>query len=182
MSISKLSPRFARGRVLGLVVAMLASRRANDHEDCNGEDGNEHRPFHPDRLALVHKQPGEQIDDGNSQAVDGVKEHTEKDEDLEELVLVDTVQKAPDVPTQKRCQNVHRDENRHAHAAYAVQDKGQHGPLAPVPQGSAQANVPFQAHLGLLERFEVLKIAGAPIHLSILKGDNTHGLIVSDFL
>src|SRR6185503_14830854 len=58
MNISKLRPRFERGRVLGLVVAILASRRAKDHENGDGENREKDRPLHPDRLTLMHKQPG----------------------------------------------------------------------------------------------------------------------------
>src|ERR671925_174386 len=65
MNISKLSPRFARGRVLGFAVAILASRRADDHKDRDGEQRDEDRPLQPDGLALMDKQLGEQIDDGD---------------------------------------------------------------------------------------------------------------------
>src|SRR4030067_994426 len=53
--ISKLRPRFERGRVPDLVVAMLTSQcSAHDNEDSNSEKGDEDRPLHPDRFALVY--------------------------------------------------------------------------------------------------------------------------------
>src|SRR5512134_3063051 len=55
MNISKLRPRLVRGRVLDLV-AMLASRRADDYKYRDEEDRDKERPLHPDRLALVYKE------------------------------------------------------------------------------------------------------------------------------
>jgi hypothetical protein len=80
-----------------------------------------------------------------------MEERTEKDKDLEEPVLVNAVQKAPDAPSQKRCQNVHRDKNRHADPADSMQDEGQHGTLPFISQGGRQADISIQAHLSLLE-------------------------------
>src|ERR1043166_2139571 len=58
MNISKFKPRFERGNVLALV-AMLASRRADDDEDCNCIKRNKDRPFHPDGFTFMWDQPGE---------------------------------------------------------------------------------------------------------------------------
>src|SRR5215212_2736375 len=93
MNISKLRPRFARGSVLGLVVAMLTSRRADDHEDCNGKQGQEDRPLYPNRLALMDKQLREQVNDADPQAIDGMEEHTEENKDLEQPIFVECVKK-----------------------------------------------------------------------------------------
>jgi hypothetical protein len=82
-----------------------------------------------------------------------MEQHTEKDKDLEEPVLINAVQEAPDTPSQKRCQNMHRDENRHTDPANAMQDEGQHGTLSLISQGGRQADISIQAHLSLLENF-----------------------------
>jgi hypothetical protein len=80
-----------------------------------------------------------------------MEQHTKKDEDLKEPVLVNIIQKAPDAPSQERCQEMHRDENGHADPADAMQDKSQHGSLSFIAQGRRQADIPIQAHLSLLE-------------------------------
>src|SRR5574339_153638 len=73
MNISKLRPRMDKGRVLGFVLAILASCRADDHKDSNRKKGNEHRPYHPNRFPLIGKKFWKQINDGNTQAVDGME-------------------------------------------------------------------------------------------------------------
>jgi hypothetical protein len=47
---------------------------------------------------------------------------------------------------------MHRDEDSHAQPANAVQDKRQHGAATSVSQARLQADIPFQAHLRLLEK------------------------------
>jgi hypothetical protein len=56
-----------------------------------------------------------------------------------------------------------------------VQDKGQHGTLTSVPQGSCQADVPFQAHLRLLEVLEwerqhIIMLRSILLKVTILMG------------
>jgi hypothetical protein len=152
MNISKLRPRFASGKVLGLVVAILASGCAYNYENGNGKERQENRPLHPDRLALVNEQLWKQINNGDPQAVDGVKECAEENKYLEQPVLVNVIQELSNVPAQERCQDMHRYENCHAQPADPMQDKGQHRTLAPVPQARSQADISIQAHLRLLEK------------------------------
>src|SRR6476469_5425886 len=59
MNISKLRPRFERGRVLDLVTVMLTSRGSDDHKDRDREKRNEDCPLHPDGFALMRDQLGE---------------------------------------------------------------------------------------------------------------------------
>jgi hypothetical protein len=151
------------------VVATLTSRRAEDHENSDREQWDENRPLHPDRLSLVHKQLGEQVNDRDPQAIDGVEQHAKKDKDLKEPVLVNIVQKAPDAPSRKRRQNVHRDKDRHAYPANAVQDEGQHGTLPLVSQGGGQADISFQAHRSLLEILELGRQLIIPFEFLLLK-------------
>src|ERR1043165_600823 len=56
MNISKFRPRFERGKVLDLVVAMLTSRRADDHEDGNRVKRNKDCPLHPNGFLLIGDQ------------------------------------------------------------------------------------------------------------------------------
>jgi hypothetical protein len=144
---------------------MLASRRAYDHEDRNGEERNKDRPFHPDRLALMDKQPGEQVNDGDAQSIDGMEKCAEKDEDLKQPMFVNRVENSPDLTAQERCQDMHRYKNCHAYASNAVQDKGQHGTLTAVPQAGRQADVSIQAHLRLLKNSVLRSIIPFPFPL-----------------
>src|SRR5690242_10437972 len=59
MNISKLRPRFERGRVLDLVVAMLPSRRSDDHKDRDREKGNKDCPLYPNGFTLMWNQLGD---------------------------------------------------------------------------------------------------------------------------
>jgi hypothetical protein len=146
---------------------MSTSRSADDHEDSNREEWNKDCPFHPDRLTLMNEQLWEQVNDGDPQAVDGMEEYTEEDENLKQPVLVDCIEKDTDLTAQERCQDMHSDKNCHAYAADAVQDKGQHGTLASVTQASRQADVSVQAHLRLLENLVLESII--PFSFLLLK-------------
>src|SRR5574338_705664 len=94
IAISKFNPRFFKGSTLGFVVAMSASqRRGQDHKGRDPKDRDKYRPLHPDGFALVHQRLGKEINDGNAQAIDGMEQHAEENEDLEQPILIDAVQK-----------------------------------------------------------------------------------------
>ena len=133
----KIEAALGQGQGSGFGQPCSASqRRADDDEHGKAVDGQEDRPFHPDGFALVFDQFRPQVQDGDPQAIDGVEQRAEENEDLEEPVLVDRVDEIRRPRRlRKRGQDVHRDENRHAQAADAVQDEGQHRPLALVAQG-----------------------------------------------
>jgi hypothetical protein len=70
---------------------------------------------------------------------------------------------------------MHRDKNCHAQPADAMQDKGQPRTLTSVPQASCQADVPFQAHLRLLnvlewEREHIIRLRSLLLKVTILMG------------
>src|SRR5512139_191912 len=152
MAISKLRPRFFRGRTLFVLVAMSASqRRIQDQKSRDPKYRDKDRPFDPDGFCLVLQEPGEQVDDGNAQAVNGMEQRAEENEDLEGPVRINAVQKAANIPTQEGRQQMHRHENRHPQPADPVQDKRQLVTLSPVTQACPQWDIPFQAHLSLLD-------------------------------
>jgi hypothetical protein len=76
---------------------------------------------------------------------------------------------------------MHRNKNCHAQPADPMQDKRQHRTLTPVLQARSQADISFQAHLRLLEKLVLGRWCIIPC-MSFKKGDNTHGLLGSDFL
>src|SRR5512143_324569 len=63
MAISKLRPRWESGRVLDLAAMLHSQPGPDDHVDREAENGDEHSPFQPDRLALVGQQLGPQVED-----------------------------------------------------------------------------------------------------------------------
>jgi hypothetical protein len=133
-----------KGRLFDFAVAILTSQcGADDDEDGNTIDWQEDSPFHPNGLTRILDQPRPQVEEGNSQSVDGVEQHTEENKNLEKPVLVNVVEEFPNIPAKVRCQNVHCYKDRHPQPADAMQDKRQHGALSLVSQSRDQADIPF---------------------------------------
>src|SRR6185436_19472096 len=63
INISKLRPRFDRGKVRDLTAMLTSQCRAHDNEYGNSKKGDKNRKLHPDCFALMHKQLREQVND-----------------------------------------------------------------------------------------------------------------------
>src|SRR5512140_1686477 len=98
-----------------------------------------------------------------------MEQHAEKDKDLEEPIFVDCVEKNPDLTPGEGCQDVHRNENRHAQPTNTMQHKSQHGALTAISQAGCQADISLQAHLCLLKKFFGKGIYD-PIQVFFIKG------------
>jgi len=124
-------------RVLDFVVILASQRRIHDDKDADAVHGNKYRPFDPDGFAMMVDQFGEQVEDGDPQAVDGMEQNAKENNDLEDPVLVNAVYERPAFSAQERSQNVNGDEERHSQPANAVQNERQHRtlPLVSQPRG-----------------------------------------------
>jgi len=121
---------------------MLTSQCGHDNDQSGNAKGRqENRPLDPDGFMLVFDQLREQVEDGDSQPVDGVEQGAKENEDLERPVFVNVIQKRPDTSTKKRHENMHGDEDAHAQSPDAMQDKGQVRTLSLVPQACPQADI-----------------------------------------
>jgi hypothetical protein len=155
MKVSKFMPRLVMGNVLGLTLSMLTSQfRLDNHEDCKTVDYKKNHPFDPDDLSKIRDQFWEQVEDRDTQPIDGVKENTEEDEQLKHGVVKNVVQYFPNlrpnpkIPAfQKRCREMHRQKYRHTRPANAMQDVGQVRTLSFVSQCRREADVSIDSHL-----------------------------------
>jgi hypothetical protein len=131
---------------------MSASQpRAEDHERRDPKNRDKDRPFDPDGLPLVLQQFWEKVDNGNTQPIDGMEQHAEKNEDLEGPVLINAVQGITDVASHKGSKQMYRDKNRHPQPTNPMQDERQLVHLSPITQACPQWDIPLQAHLSLLD-------------------------------
>jgi hypothetical protein len=123
---------------------MLPSHRsADDSQNGNAKDWQENRPLDPNGFALMLDQFWKQVKDGDPQAVDGVKQGAKENENLKHPVFVNGIQESPDISTQKRCQNMYGNEDRHAQSPNAMQDERQHWTLSFISQACHQADISF---------------------------------------
>jgi hypothetical protein len=123
---------------------MLPSHRsADDSQNGNAKDRQENRPLDPNGFALMLDQFWKQVEDGDPQAIDGVKQGAKENENLEHPVFVNSIQESPDFSTQERCQNMYGNEDRHAQSSNAMQDERQHWTLSFISQACQQADIPF---------------------------------------
>jgi hypothetical protein len=77
---------------------MLSSRRSHDDDEGGDAKGRqENRPLDPDGFAMVFDQLWEQVEDGDPQAVDGVKQGAKENKDLERPVFVNGIQEKPNL-------------------------------------------------------------------------------------
>src|SRR5688572_3496903 len=84
MIVSKLKPRFERGRVR---VAILTSQHISQHDkDRKSTDEYVNRPSDIDSLPVMLHQVGPQIKDGDAQSVDGMEQAKDKHENLKKPV------------------------------------------------------------------------------------------------
>jgi len=135
-------PRLERGKVLDLELVILASQCGHeDDQSRNAKGRQEYCPLDPDGFAVMLDQFREQVEDGDSQSIDGVEEGAEENEDLERPVFVNIIQESPDIPAQKRYKNMHGNEDSHAQSPDAMQDKGQIRTLPLIPQARPQADI-----------------------------------------
>jgi len=87
------------------MLAMSASqRRVENYEGGDPKNRNKERPFNPDGFPLMLQQPGKQVNDGNTQPVNGVKQYTEENEYLEGPIFINSIQKTADIASQEGCQ------------------------------------------------------------------------------
>jgi len=125
--------------------------------DRCGDDGdhgktvqhNEDNPLDHNGLAMMKDQGGEQVQDRNAHAVDGMEKHTENKEYLEEradINIIDDVADLPALSFYKCGKDMQCNENCHPHPANAMQDVGQVRTLSLILQPRLQAYVPIQAH------------------------------------
>jgi hypothetical protein len=68
-----------------------SQRRSENYEGCDPENGDKDRPLHPDGLCLMLQEPGEQVDDGNTQPINGMEQHAEENKNLEGPVFINAV-------------------------------------------------------------------------------------------
>jgi hypothetical protein len=99
MNISKLRPRFFRGRVLGFV-APCQPPNAVLRMTKTAMPNRGMKTAHSTQMASreCSSSFGPQVEDGDPQSVDGVEQRTEEDEDLEEPVLIISFRKPPISP------------------------------------------------------------------------------------
>jgi len=123
---------------------MLPSQRsADDRQNSNAIGGDEDRPLDPNGFAMVFDQLWKQVEDGDPQAVDRVKQGAKENENLEHPVFVNGIQESPDIPTQERRQNMYGNEDRHTQSPNAMQDERQHWTLSFISQACHQAYISF---------------------------------------
>jgi hypothetical protein len=93
---------------------MLASQRSvNDDEHRDTINGQEDRPLYPYGFTMMLKQFWKQVKNGDAQAIDGMEQHTEENNDLKDPVLVNIVYESSALPAQESCQDMYCDEDRH---------------------------------------------------------------------
>jgi hypothetical protein len=123
---------------------MLPSQRsADDSQNSNAIDRQENRPFDPNGFAVMFDQFWKQVEDGDPQAIDRVKQGAKENENLEHPVFVNGIQESPDIPTQERRQNMYGNEDHHTQSPNAMQDERQHWTLPFIPQACQQADISF---------------------------------------
>jgi hypothetical protein len=121
-------------RVLDFVVILASHCRIYDYEDTDTVHWNEHSPLDPDGFAVMVDQFGEQVQDGDAQAVNGMEQNAKENYDLEDPVFVNAVYERPAFSAQKRSQNMQRNKDRHPQPANAMQDERQHWSLSLITQ------------------------------------------------
>jgi hypothetical protein len=121
---------------------MLSSQcSADDRQNGNAIDRQENRPLDPNGFAVMFDQFWKQVEDCDPQAVDGVKQGTKENENLEHPVFVNGVQESPDISTQERRHNMYGNEDRHTQSPNAMQDVRQHWTLSFISQACQQADI-----------------------------------------
>src|SRR5690606_26822432 len=119
---------------------MSPEERLEEHVRSPQEDRDEDRHLGPDELALVTPEPGPEVLHDDPGAVQGVEEHAEQEEDLQDARpprLVQEEELVEDVwpePDQEDVEDVHQQEEDDPHPGGPVQQPGKHTFPAAVTQ------------------------------------------------